>query len=115
MFFEEVIEDDAEAELLEVREIDDHRLGALRTITASDIGGNKLPVGDDPIDHAIRNVFLDRAQMIREGVAGGFAGLGHEIGDIDARCFGFGDGIGDFRDQEIGQDAGVQRAGAKED
>ena len=59
-------------------------------------------------------MLLDGAKMIRERVAGGFAGLGHQIGDVDARGFGFGDGAGDFRDQQIGQDAGVERAGAQE-
>src|SRR5713226_2029792 len=114
VFFEEIVEDDAEAKLLEVREIDDHGFGALRAITACDIGRDGLPIGNDPIDHSVRNVLLDRAQMIREGVAGGFAGLGHEIGHVHARGLGFGNGIGDFRNPEIGQDAGVERAGAEE-
>ena len=52
VFLEEIIEDNAEAELLEFREIDYHRFGALRAIAASDIGRDRLPVGDDPIDHA---------------------------------------------------------------
>ena len=53
--------------------------------------------------------------MIGEGVAGGFAGLGHEIGDVHARGFGFGDGSGDFRDHQVRKNAGVERAGAKQD
>ena len=53
------------------------------------------------------------AQMIGEGVAGGFAGLGHQIGDVDARRFGLGDGVGDFGDQQVGKNAGVERAGAE--
>ena len=51
VFLEEIIEDDAEAELLEVREIDGDWFGTLRTITASDIGRDGLPIGDDPINH----------------------------------------------------------------
>ena len=114
MFFEEIIEDSAEAELLERGEIDGDGLGALGAVTASDIGRNRLPIGDYPINHPRTYVLLDSTKMVRESVAGSFAGLGHEIGDIDARCFGFGNGTGDFRDQEIGQDAGVERAGAEE-
>jgi len=63
----------------------------------------------------MRNVFLDGSEMIGEGVAGGFAGLGHQIGDVDARSFGFGDGAGNFGDQQVRENAGVERAGTEED
>ena len=99
MFLEEIVEDDAEAELLEFGEIDGNGLGTLCAVSASDIGRNGLPVGDDPIDHSRTYVLLDGAEMVRECVAGSFAGLGHEIGNVHARSFGFGDGVGDFRDQ----------------
>lgn len=115
VFFEEIIEDDAEAELLERGEVDDDGLGALRAVAAGDIWRNGLAVGDDPIDHAGPDVLLNSAQVIGEGVAGGFAGLGHKIGDVDARRFGLGDGAGDFWNQKIGQNAGVERAWAEKD
>src|SRR5713226_2487712 len=51
--------------------------------------------------------------MIGKGVAGGFAWLGHQIGDVDAWSIGFGDGAGDFGDQQVRKNAGVERAGAK--
>ena len=98
VFFEEVVEDDADAELLELRKIDDYGFGALGAIAAGNVGRDWLAVGDDPIDDAARNVILDGAEMIGEGVAGGFAGLGHEIGDVNAGGFGPGDGVGDFWD-----------------
>src|SRR5882762_4364833 len=97
VFLEEIVEDDAEAEFLEGGKIDGHRLRALCAVTPGHIGRDGLTIGDDPIDDAARNVFLDGAEMIAEGVAGGFAGLGHQIGDVDARSFGIGDGAGDFR------------------
>ncbi len=59
-------------------------------------------------------MFLDDAEVIGKGVAGGFAWLGHQIGDIHARCPRLGDGGGNFRDQQIGKNAGVERAGAEE-
>ena len=61
------------------------------------------------------DVSLDGAQVVGEGIAGGFSGLGHEVGDVDARGFGMDYRGGDLRDQEIGEDAGVERAGAEED
>ena len=59
-------------------------------------------------------MFLNRAEMIGERVAGGFPRLGHKIGDVHARGFGFGDGAGDFRNEQIREDAGVERTGAEE-
>ena len=115
VLFEEIVEDHAEAELLEREEINGDRLSALRAIAASNVGRDGLAIGDDPIDHAGPDVFLNSAKMIREGVAGGFPGLGHEIGNVDSRGFGFGNRVGDFWNQEIGEDAGVEGAGPKED
>jgi len=114
VFLEEIVEDDSEAELLERGKIDGHRFRALRAIAAGHVGRNGLAIRDDPIDHALRDVLLDGAKMISEGVAGGFSGLGHQIGDIDARGFGLGDGGGNFRDHQIRKNAGVERAGAEQ-
>src|SRR5258707_14706310 len=113
VFFQEIVEDDAEAEFLEGGNVDGHGFGALRTITAGHIGRHRLAVGDDPIDDPARNVLLDGAQMIGQGVTGGFAGLRHQIGDIDARSGGFGNGSGNFRNQQVWKNAGVERAGAE--
>src|SRR5712664_4881808 len=85
VFLEEIVENDAEAELLEGGKIDGHRFGALGAVAAGHVGRNGLAIGDDPIDDAARDGFLDGAKVIGEGVAGGFAGLGHQIGDVDAR------------------------------
>ncbi len=114
VFLEKIIENDAEAEFLKNGEIDRHRLGTLRAIAAGDFRRDGLAIGDDPVDHTVRNVFLDGAEMIGERVAGGFAGLGHQIGDVDARRFGFGDGAGDFGDEEVRENAGIERAGPEE-
>src|SRR5712692_2030800 len=111
VFLEEIVEDDAEAELLERGKIDGHGFSALGAVAPGHVGRDGLAIGDDPIDDAARDVLPDRAEMIAEGVAGGFAWLGHQIGDIHARSLGSGDGAGDFRDEEIGQNAGVERAG----
>src|SRR5216683_23523 len=113
VFLEEIVEDDAEAELLEGGKIDGHRFGALRAVTPSHIGRDGLAIGDDPIDDAARDVLLNGAEMIGKGVAGGFAGLGHQIGNVDARGLGFGDGAGNFRDKKVRKNAGVERAGAQ--
>ena len=115
VFFEEIVEDDAEAELLEREEINGNGLSTLRAIAASDVGRDGLAIANDPIDDAGPDVLLDSAQMIREGITGGFSGLGHEIGNVDARGFGFGNRVGDFWNQEIGEDAGIEGTGPEED
>ena len=55
---------------------------------------------------------LDRAQMFGDRIVGGFAGLGHQICDVNARRAGTRNGAGNFRNQKIRQDAGVERARA---
>src|SRR5216684_7154791 len=74
MLLEEIVEDDAEAEFLESGEIDGDRFGALGAIAPGYIGRDGAAIGDDPIDNAMGDVLLNGAEMIREGVAGGFAG-----------------------------------------
>src|SRR5229473_2372869 len=76
VFFEEIVEDDAEAELLEGGKVDNHGFGALRTVAAGHIRRNGLAIGDDPVNDAMRDVLLDGAEMIGKRVAGGFSGLG---------------------------------------
>jgi hypothetical protein len=113
VLFKKIVEDYAEAKLLELRKINGHGLGALRAVTAGDVRRDELTIGDDPINDAARDVFLDGAKMIGERVAGGFARLGHQVGDVDAGRFGLGDSVGNFRDEQIREDAGVERAGAE--
>ena len=115
VFFEEIIEHDAIAELLKIGDIDRDGLGALRAVAPGDFRGDRLAIGDDPIDDATGSVALNGGEMVRKGVAGRFAGLGHEIRDVDAGRFGFGDGVGDFRDEQVRKNTGVERTRAKED
>src|SRR5260370_1018818 len=86
VFLEEIVEDDAEAELLERGKVDGDGFGALGTVTPGHIGRHGLTIGDYPIDQAVREVLLDGAERIGKGGAGGVAGLGHEAGDVDASC-----------------------------
>jgi len=54
VFLEEIVEDDAETELLEGGKIDGHRFGALGAIAPGYIGRDGAAIGDDPIDNAMR-------------------------------------------------------------
>src|SRR5712692_4133688 len=111
VFLEEIVEDDAEAEFLHCGKIDDHGFGTLGAVAPGHVGRHGLAIGDDPIDDSARDVLLYRAKMIAKRVASGFARLSHQIGDIHARSLGSGDGAGDFRNQQVRENAGVERAG----
>src|SRR6266481_2359874 len=75
VLFEEIVQNNAIAELLQVRDIDDDGFGALRAVALGDFGGNRLAIGDDPVDDAVRGVASNGAEMIGQSVAGGFARL----------------------------------------
>src|SRR6266849_2825554 len=113
MLLEESVEDDAETELLEGGKIDGHRFRALGAIAPGYIGRDGAAIGDDPIDNAMRDVLLDGAKMIGKSVAGGFAGLGHQVGDVHARSVRFGNSVGNFRNQKVRKNAGVERTGSE--
>jgi len=115
MLLEEIIEHDAIAELLQVGDVDCDGLGALRAVALGDFWGDWLAISDDPINDAAGSMALNGGEMIRQGVTGRFTGLGHEIRDIDARRFGFGDGVGDFRDKQVGKNTRIERTRAKQD
>jgi hypothetical protein len=87
VFFEKIVQNDAVAELLELRDIDRNRFGALSVVTLGDSGGNWPAIGDHPIDNTAESVALDGAKMVGEGIAGSFAGLGHQVSDIDSGSF----------------------------
>ena len=114
MLFEEIIEHNAIAEFLKIGEVDRDGLGALRAVALGDFRGDQLAIGDDPINDAAGSVAFNGGEMVREGVAGCFTGLGHEIRDVDAGRFGFGDSVGDFRDEQVRKNTGVERTRAEE-
>ena len=115
VFFEEIVEHKLDLEFEEFIGVNDDGLGTFGAITARDVGGDGLAIGDNPVNDALADMELNGVQMFTERVVGGFAGLGHEIGDINARGFGTRNGLGNFRDEEIGNDAGVERAGTHKD
>ena len=114
VLFKKVIEDGAEAKLIQLGEIDDDWLGALGAVALGNFGGDWLTIGDDPIDDAAWRVPLDYAEMIGKRVTGGFAGLGHEVGDINARGLRMSDGPRDLGNEQIWEDARIERAGSEE-
>ena len=53
--------------------------------------------------------------MLGGGEAEGLVGLGHKVADVDAGGAGGGEGFRDAADEQIGDERGVERAGAEGD
>jgi len=114
VFLEEIAGEELDAKAGDLLRIQTNLLGAFHAIAARDFGRDGLTIGDDVVDEILADVILDGADMFAESVVGSFAGLGHKISDVDARSFRASDGLGDFRNQQIWKDAGIERAGAHE-
>lgn len=115
MLFEEFVHDAFEAEALDGFNVIFHGLGALLAIALDDGAARHAMIQDHPIENLLLGVFEDRADVIGGGEMRSFAGLGHEIADVDAFGAGSGDGFGDSGDEQIRNYAGKERAGAEND
>ncbi len=113
MFLDEIAGNETHFQLKHFFAIENDGFRTLRAITPRHFRRNGLTIGDNRINDAAAHVVRNRAQMIAEGVLRGFAGLRHEVGDVHARSFGTRDRVGNFRNQQIGNNAGVQRAGTQ--
>ena len=65
VLFEEIVEDHSVAELLQLRQINEHLLRALTPIALSNFGRNRPAVCNYPINDRARRVAADRAEVIR--------------------------------------------------
>ncbi len=85
---------------------------ALGFVAAQDLRRSGRAVDHGAIKQARARVLVNRTHVVGNRVMLGLAGLGHKIRDVDALCVGMGDDVRDVFDEEIGNDAGVKRAGA---
>lgn len=115
VFFKEIAGDETDFGFEDVAAIEENRFGAFGTVTAGNLRGDGFAIGDDSIEDVATGVILDGTKMVAESVVGGFARLGHEVGDVNARSSGTDDRVGDFGDKQIWNDAGIERTGAHED
>jgi len=113
--FEKIAKDEADFHFADFVVIEEDRFGTFGTVTAGELWGDGFAIGDNDVNEAAADVGLDGPKMIAESVVSGFAGLGHEVGDVDAGSFGAGDSVGNLGDEQIGDDAGVKRAGPHQD
>jgi hypothetical protein len=116
VFFEQVvISNHAHAELQKFVAIEAHLFGILSAITAGHFRRDGPGIGDDNVNHTAAHMLLNGAEVIAEQVMRGFTRLGHQVCNVDPRRFRVRDGAHNFRDEQIRNDAGIERAGTHED
>lgn len=115
MFFDEIAGNEADFQLEDVVAIENNGICSLCAVTTSNFWRDRLAIGDHRVNHGTMNVLLDGTKMIAEGEICGFSRLGHEVGNVHARSFGPHDRVRNFRNQKIGDHAGIERSGAEED
>src|SRR3989337_2140306 len=75
----------------------------------------RLVVDHHPVDQPSPEVGIEGALVLQTVVAVGFARLGGDIAYVDFERPTGADGGRDFRDEQVGQDAGIQTARADDD
>lgn len=113
VLLEKIIEDDAIAKLLKLGKVGGDLLRPLTPIAFGNFRRNSAAVGYDPVYNTARRVAANGAKMIGQRIGGSFSRLRHEIGDIHAGSHGIGDSGGNFRDEEVWKNTGIERAGAE--
>ena len=88
---------------------------ALSGVAEEHGGGDGGGVDDGVVEDASAGVFVDALDVLGGGEAEALVGLGHEIADEDAGAFGFAECFSDAIDEEVGDEGGVEGAGADGD
>ena len=99
VLLEEFVNDAFEAESLEDFDVIFHGQRALFAIAIEDGAAGHAIIQDHPIENLFFGVLEDCLDVIGRLEFGCFAGLGHQIADVDALGARSGDGVGDARNQ----------------
>ena len=78
-------------------------------------GADGAGIHDHIIEQVNAGVVMNRGDVVRRGELGGLSRLPHEVDEAGLHCPAPGDGLGDALDQQVGDDAGEQGAGAERD
>src|SRR6185437_10281072 len=92
----------------------DVRLNYFRTlhgVALAQRGRYRRCVEQRVIKHRLARMRVDALDVLRSGEVQAFVGLGHQVGDVDARALGGGQSLGNSLHQKIRDEAGVERAG----
>ena len=111
--FDQLGLDDGGAEGVEVG-VGLDEVGSVGSVAGEDVVGGAGGVDDYGVGGRAE-VADDGGGVVGCAVAVGLAGLGHDVADVDLPRGGAADGAGDARDEEVGDDAGVEAARAEDD
>ena len=78
-------------------------------------GGDGGGVDEGVVEDSLAGVVVEDFDVLAGGEAEALVGLGHEVADVDAACGGGGEGLGDALDEQVGDERGVEGAGAESD
>jgi hypothetical protein len=118
-FLDEVAGDGLDAECADAVEVGLDGGLAFEGVLGESRGQDGCGVDERVVEDFLAGVGLGVVENFFDVLGGGEAerlvGLGHEISDVDAGGAGGGDGFGNAADQEVGDERGVERAGAEGD
>ena len=77
VFFEQIIEQHAVTKTPERRQINVDWSSSFRSVASGNVGRNGLAVRHHEIDHAVRQMLLDGADVVGKRIARRFTGLRH--------------------------------------
>ena len=115
LFAGEVAGDAAHAEGLDALDVGDDGGGAFGRVAGEGLRREGSGVDQGAVEDGRAGVLVDALDVLGGGEAEALVGLGHEIADEDAQAAGVGERGGDSLDEQIGDERGVERAGADGD
>ena len=107
VLLEQIVEQAAHTQALQVLDIHAHRFGAMPAVTSRHFWRDGLIAGNNPVDELSSRVFVNDAHVVGERKSFGLSRLGHQIRNENSRCGRFFDRLGDAGYQKVRQDAGV--------
>src|SRR5690348_12605099 len=81
---EQIARNATRASALDFCRIENDRLGTLRFVTARNVPGNGAAVHNNGVNELTAGVLFNGFDVIAQGKATRFAGLGHQIRDVNA-------------------------------
>jgi hypothetical protein len=121
-FVNKIAGDGFDAEGTDAVEVGDDGALALAGVLFETRGGDGGGVDESVVEDGAAGctgvgvgMLQDLFDVLGGGEADGLVSLGHEVADVDAGGPGLSDGFGDAADEQVGDERGVERAGAEGD
>ena len=114
-FVDEVAGDGFDAQGADAVEVGEDGGLAFAGVAGQGVDADGGGVDEGVVEDLGAGVVEDLFDVLRGGETERLVGLGHEVADVDAGGGGAADGFGDLADEEVGDERGIERAGAEGD